>query len=336
MNDVKKQKLVRAFKVIGFLLSVIGVLSALYFATRPQTPGLLTTYRTYNADKVFAETDESLDAVFMGHSAVYHGISPMELYNDFGMASYDYAQPLMMAHETKQLLKDLLKKQKPKVLALNVDYLFYDQFKLVFKSMAKRVILAAFPFYESHLAWRDGFGKPPRDICKGYVYRSEVTELNGAPAFEPTDEVYEMKKQSRKSLNAIYDMCKENGVELVLFELPGGWTWSYSKHNCIKQFADEKGLKFLDMFESEHANKIGLDWNKDMRDTDHLNYSGASKTTRYMGEWLKNNFDLPDRRGDEKYAAWNDDLASYKAYINERVPGRFDNGAPDEKENGEQ
>ncbi|WP_240516399.1 hypothetical protein [Brachyspira sp. G79] len=47
-----------------------------------------------------------------------------------------------------------------------------------------------------------------------------------------------------------------------------------------------------------------MDFSKDFNDPNHLNYKGSAKFTRYLGKYLKENYDLPDRRGDPKYYSW--------------------------------
>ncbi len=325
MQAEKKQKLVRMFKVIGFLLSVIVALSAVYFAAHPSSvPGALTTFRTYNANRIFAEDENTVDVVFCGHSGVYSGISPMEIYAEYGIAGYDYAQPLMMPWESYKCLDDLFKKQTPRLVVLDVDQFFYDSPMWLFKSYAKRAVLTVFPFYESHLQWRDGFGKPSRDANKGYVYKDGVKAYGGDTKFTQTEQAYEMHEKHAKYLKKICELCKARGVELALSELPSRYIWTYEKHNTIQRFADKYGLKFLDMNTDEITEAIMFDWASDTCDGgDHLNYSGAHKATRYMGRWLDGNFDLPDRRGDAAYAAWNSDLEKYREYISERVPNAF-------------
>ena len=47
-----------------------------------------------------------------------------------------------------------------------------------------------------------------------------------------------------------------------------------------------------------------LNFDRDFQDSSHLNYNGADKFTRYLGKYLKENYDLPDRRNDPKYYSW--------------------------------
>ena len=66
---------------------------------------------------------------------------------------------------------------------------------------------------------------------------------------------------------------------------------------------------------------IGIDWTRDTRDKgNHLNYSGAKKTTAELGKYLAENYTLPDRRNDEKISAlWNADLENFKEKLAEQM-----------------
>ena len=66
---------------------------------------------------------------------------------------------------------------------------------------------------------------------------------------------------------------------------------------------------------------IGIDWLTDTRDKgNHLNYSGAKKTTAVLGKYLEENYTLPDRREDETVSpAWNADLERFKEKIGQQI-----------------
>ena len=50
--------------------------------------------------------------------------------------------------------------------------------------------------------------------------------------------------------------------------------------------------------------EVAIDLQTDFRDADHLNYLGAKKATDYMIDYLKDNYQLADHRGDQKYRLW--------------------------------
>ena len=62
--------------------------------------------------------------------------------------------------------------------------------------------------------------------------------------------------------------------------------------------------------------EIGIDWNKDTFDEgDHLNYYGSKKLTDYLSEYLKEECDLTDHRGDPEFESWNELLPLYEQEI---------------------
>ena len=48
---------------------------------------------------------------------------------------------------------------------------------------------------------------------------------------------------------------------------------------------------------------------------DHLNLTGARKVTRYLGNYLKENYELPDHREEQSYREWNAEADRFFAAI---------------------
>ena len=114
----------------------------------------------------------------------------------------------------------------------------------------------------------------------------------------------ELAEETKQSLGRIIDLCEENHVELVFFVAPymvsEGEAIGYAN---IKKWLEEKGVSFLDM--NNHIDEIGITWESDMCDIGHANYWGAAKNSEWLGRFLKDNYDIPDRRADSKYENWN-------------------------------
>ena len=90
------------------------------------------------------------------------------------------------------------------------------------------------------------------------------------------------------------------------------------KHNTIKQYAEEKSLKFLDL--NLVISEIGIDWNRDSLDNgDHLNIAGGHKVTTYVGNYLSEKFDIPDHRDEEDFSSWNDYACLYEDRVKEKL-----------------
>ena len=70
-------------------------------------------------------------------------------------------------------------------------------------------------------------------------------------------------------------------------------------------------LDFLDL--NLKTEEIGINWKTDSLDNgDHLNYSGADKVTRYLGNYLTQNYTFPDHRGEKTYRTWDKEYKIYE------------------------
>ncbi len=317
-RKMPRGKLFNALKVFGFLILVLAVNAAMYFGGRPDIPGPTRSYRTYQLNRMFSERRNSIDVVYVGHSGVHCGVSPMEIYDEYGIAGYSLSQPLMLPWESYETVVDLLQEQDLKVIALEVNAFFYDKFGNFFNSYAKRFTLSAFPFYESHNYWKDGFKRSARDPYKNFPFYKNTVPYNGeVDRSKPQDGVYKMHGKHMKYLKKYVELCRERGIELFLFELPVVAYWSWQRHNCIAEFAEKNGLEFFDMNVGEAAAEADIDFKRDFMDGgDHLNFYGAKKASLTLGKRLREKYSddgvLPYRKGTPEYGDWDSDLELYR------------------------
>ena len=158
-----------------------------------------------------------------------------------------------------------------------------------------------------------------RNPAKGYAYLkcTDVKPYKGGEYMLPTDEREEMQPLARFYLNKMVKMCEKRDIPILFVELPSATSWNMKKHNAMSDYAKEAGYPFVDM----NLMDVDIDWLQDTRDKgNHLNYAGALKTTAALGEYLAENYTLPDRREDAKISAiWNSDLAKFKEKIESQI-----------------
>lgn len=116
----------RVIRISSFVLTFILLFILIQNVLTPDhnSGGNGNLWYTFNSFRK-AEKD-SIDVFFLGHSQVLLGISPMKLYEDTGICSYDFgtaAQPVEVSYEICRLA---LAKQSPSVVFLNAGNLFYD------------------------------------------------------------------------------------------------------------------------------------------------------------------------------------------------------------------
>ncbi|MBE6786439.1 MAG: hypothetical protein E7538_09470 [Ruminococcaceae bacterium] len=81
--------------------------------------------------------------------------------------------------------------------------------------------------------------------------------------------------------------------------------------NTLCDILDEEGYNYVycDLDESIY------DLQNDFYNPDHVNYYGSEKFSERFISYLKQNYDLPDRRGDERYSQWEGTYDNVKTAI---------------------
>jgi hypothetical protein len=80
--------------------------------------------------------------------------------------------------------------------------------------------------------------------------------------------------------------------------------------HTANNIAAEYGVPAINMLEIQGL----VDYDVDFMDAGHMNILGATKVTKYLGDWLSENSDLPDHRGDPEYSAWQEGLDRFKDF----------------------
>lgn len=319
----------KIMKPLSFALAFILIVTGLGYLFAPKfAPDIdAATYLEKSSKAIFNEEKNTVDFLVVGNSETYTTISPMEIFNKYGYTGYVSGMPGMRIQDVYYNLEDIYKVQKPKVVLLEVDTAFryyggtVKQLQMTAEGWLKRIL----PLFENHNRWKNmiqgtlvGYEKfvTDKDPLKGYNYRTRIRKYNPKQWMKHTDDVEKMHDINKLYLEKITKICKENGSQLVLYSAPAPKNWSYEKHNAIQKYADENNLAYVDL--NLAVDELGIDWNKDYWDNgDHLNVTGAMKTTKYMGEFLHNNCNLEDHRGDSAYDSWNNSWEDYNKVISE-------------------
>jgi len=281
--------------------------------------------------------DDTIDVVFLGSSHVYYGISPSTLWSEYGYSSFDMAISAMDKGSAYHHLKYLLKTQSPKVVFVDLYPLLHDRHQV--EGNVYRNLLGMPYSLESLQLVLDYTDKEDRadyitkfpiihtryaEVTKEDFYdsgfaeygRGERIELgrNGGADFSAAVSTTEKEQLSDANLRWLDNMCglaDKYGFSLIFYVTPFSTTEEeQAVFNAVKDYASTHNTGFMDL--SKVTSEIGLDSNGDFVDPEHMNVYGAAKTTRYLGEYLKNNYSLDDHRGDDLYSQWNQD-AVYQA-----------------------
>lgn len=312
----------RVAGAVCFWLILALVIHGLTFITRNKNEAELV--RPY-----YDEPKNSLDVVFVGSSHVMCGIYPMELYREYGIAAYDYTSSALVLPQAYYQVVEALKTQTPEVLVLDISGVFYGNIKVgspeyvhvqldnmkwslnkiraindLIEDPADRLEYY-FPLLKFHTRWKELTSEDFKRITgdsKGAHVSEEV--LEGALPYDivPRDYTTPISEYPEEYLRKILDYCRDRGVQILLLNLPFiANEAAQGKYNAVYAIAEEYGVPYLNLM--HHLDDIGFDYDTDLKDSSHCNRSGAEKVTSYVGRYLKENYDLPDRREDAAYAA---------------------------------
>ena len=268
------------------------------------------------ANGILGEKENTIDILVVGDSESYRSIIPLKLWKDYGYTTYICGTPEQRLADSYVFVRKGFKKQKPKIVILEVDNLYIESAP---SDPIKNIVFETFPVIEYHDRWKnlnnnDIFKRANytwTDDVKGYEYSTDVE-----PANDDEYMTYMEGEDPIQEINIIFvklisNYCKEHGVKFLLVCAPQTEDWNYARHNTVSKLAKKLDVDFIDM--NVLKDKINIDWDTETSDEGvHVNYKGGKKTTKYLGEYLKSLNILQDHREDEKYASWNDALKRFK------------------------
>lgn len=291
----------------------------------------------------FFENAEDIDVIIVGSSHVVEGFYPLQMWNDYGITSYNFGNAALGPIYTYWIFRLGLQYVSPKVAIMDaygagkdndkidaigavhkgLDCFPLNQEKInAVLSMTSDKMQRAellFPFISYHSRWEE-------DLIKEYFSRNSIdTKQMGAYySVGLSDSILQEKISETEILNlenktkatkAIYDfiaLCRERNIEPVLTFLPLEATPDRQmEYNTAKYIAELEEIPFIDMMYTDVFNVItdGSDRNE------HLNTSGAMKVTNYIGSYLRENMGLEDHRDDLEYDKWNNYYAQWRQEV---------------------
>jgi len=302
----------------------------------------------------YAEDDDSLDAVLIGASSCYYAWQPLRGYNEYGFTSFnlgtDALQPQSIVYEVKEVMKT----QSPSLIMIDLRPFQYGKLIGNVENVANMERVAPFRnvcdnmkysinrydlisngapdsepewTYQIDLSkyhtliselfsvenWKYAFNSYPL-TSKGFWYHAEcrdveITERTNMGAKTPLDS--EIEEILRNLLQTVKDEYPD--LKVIFLVMPhGGYAVEEGTFNSLYEIINVYGYDYFNGM--DYLNEMGIDPLTDFRDEDHLNLSGANKLSTFLGNYLSEKYNLPDRRSDVGFSSWQD---CYNEWIEE-------------------
>lgn len=297
----------------------------------------------------FISRADEFDVLFIGDSHMVNDVFPLELWRDYGIASYnissygntlpvsywammnalDYASPKLMVIGVKDVEKgyklsgsssDVHTALDGYPLSLTkiraIEDLMDDPYAV--DDSGNSYVDLKWEYYftlaKYHSRWEEAgiselFYTP--NVHKGAAFALSVSEPR---EYDIIDErqAYEEDGVGYVYLRRMIEACQSRGIDVLLVHLPYPASESdQMAANSIRYIAREYGVSYIDFVNLDQV----VDYQTDMYDSfSHLNPSGARKVTDYLGRYISEHYRIPDRRADGRYAAWAEDYDRYAEF----------------------
>lgn len=289
--------------LIGILCGISGAINHIYLKKSN-----LVTGREQNLAGLQQEEENTIDLMILGDSESYTSISPMMLWKESGITSYIGGLSGQQIQETYYMLKQALQTQKPRLVMLETHVLFQDNKGVnAYRSLMEEGAMYHLSVFRYHDIWKHLLKdySDDKQFFKGFKIRENIASYDGGAYMQETSVKKKMTGFVKDYLEQIIDLCKENEIPMLFYSAPSPVNYNYQKHNTLVEYTENAGIPYIDF--NMLTSEIGIDWSKDTLDHgDHLNIYGAKKVTEYMKNYLEENYELPDHRGQQKYKEWND------------------------------
>lgn len=289
--------------------------------------------------QLYATEENLIDVVFMGSSHCYCGINPSVLWENHGISAFNMSVSGQDKDSAYYELKELLKTQSPKVVFIDAWALTFDKHAkqsnvyrnmLAMKTSGNSIDLVKsyidkeeqadyilrWPIVHTRykeLSEFDFRQYEPSEYGRGYYPSYTATSVSlQANALNCTESV-PLSDKNREWLDDLQALSKEENFDLVMFLIPAKFTEEEQRiMNGATEYMKEKGITYLDY--NIRTEELALDYNTDFMDPMHMNIRGARKITTSLGDYLMENYELADHRGDDAYYLW-DECSEYLAHL---------------------
>lgn len=305
-----------------------------------------SNHRAKLIEGLYANTEVPLDVVFLGSSHMNGAIDPNILWGQHGITSYNYATGGQPIDATYYILKEVLKVHKKPIVVVDLYYLgLIDKYgeegyvrnaldnvkfsankvdAIVNCTPRSQWIDYLFPIFKYHDRWKE-LGQNDFNYNSFNTYYQKGfdagrTSFGKENTSDPsTTEMADLPPKSEEYLNKIIDLSKKENFKLIFTNVPYDYNGtanskSWGKEpakvfNKVAEISKDNNIPFINY--NKKIDELGFDFKKDMFNLGHLNVFGAKKVTLNFGQFLKENYNLPDHRKDAKFENWEKDYIRY-------------------------
>lgn len=282
------------------------------------------------------EPKDSIDVVYIGGSAAFVYWEPYLAYRDCGFTSYDLATNTIQAESILAYLEYASKYQNPDLYIIGLrSFQYYSEegneiglrltsdsldeglikIKLINNYLNNRNLdvdkLALYfnliKYHTNYAALGNQLAWEMSDNRMSCPYKGCQIMAPWAPLETPvdfyTEERAELLPGSKETLEKILDYCDQNNLNVLFVVCPYRITSEhYAIYNSLGDLITTRGYGYLNT--NDYLDDMKIDYSMDFYNDDHVNALGAEKYTIFLEQYITENYDLPDHRGESGFENW--------------------------------
>lgn len=287
----------------------------------------------------FAEEPGTLDVVALGSSQTAASWAPYYAYEESGTVSYTVGLDGLNYLSVDNVIKELYKCQKPRLLIIDLspfqrdstestevrvrrvtDSMPYNLNRMELVCDSGEVIENNSPdnmlsMYLDIMKYHDEWKHIGTESFYNLHYSNRKSTTKGfemirKPPVTLSDEVFtdyavrtDLPRQVEDNLIQLLDFLRANEQETLFVVVPQEDSQERrGLYNSISDIVESYGFRYMNL--CDYSKDMGIDYSCDFKDKRHLLITGAEKYTRYLSGFIHDNYDIPDRRTDERYSDW--------------------------------
>ncbi|MBO6164603.1 MAG: hypothetical protein J6N77_06100 [Lachnospiraceae bacterium] len=328
--------------------ALLAVILLLAFAKVQQIVSSPSDPRNYQLIRGFyAEPENSLDVVMIGGSNAYAFYQAPVMWAAEGIRSASYSCNGNRMSAAKYFMEEARKKQKDALFVVvmneylmdlkenkihfHTDYMPFSMNKVhLIEDLCGRAgytwkekLEYYFPIIRYHSRWKELTKADfhyQLDGLKGASYYDKFldTAKDMSGRLPQTDDVGEIPAETQECLNDLMDYCEQNQLKVLFVHsaqiIPEE---ELAVYNAIDGMLESRGFDTLNL--CNYTEEIGYDLAADYYNPLHNNVHGSLKASRFLANYLAENYGLGRDPAEEKDPSWAAAWEKYQKEIAEAV-----------------
>ncbi len=344
MQDRIKEKGIRIISFLVFCALAIAIFIKLTYLFRN------TEYEYDRVHIMGIKEEDELDMVYIGGSAAFVYWAVPKAYEEYGIKSYDYASNTLQAETIQGEIREVLKTQDPELFIIDLrpfqywtetitseggirnvtDSMDYsiNRFATVHDFLSNRIVVVnGLSYYLDIFKYHtqtDRLGSQTNWLYSSNSAKSQYkgfeAQVYTAPLDPPTDyytdERGELAEGSEKTLIKLLEYCQKKDLN-VLFVVCPYWISQdqWAMYNTMQDLIESYGVDYMNA--NEYYDEIGCDWENDFYNVNHVDYRGALKYTRFLAEYIQENYQITDHRAENGNEEREEMCEEFNSWIDE-------------------